>query len=68
MPMRRFQISLASTLASDLKNFILTQPCAFVGVKAKPECCSEQNRNNGDGPVKRASAGDSAFWPLITGR
>ena len=23
--MRRFQISLASTLASDLKNFILTQ-------------------------------------------
>ena len=25
----RFQISFASTLASDLKNFILTQPCAF---------------------------------------
>ena len=27
-----------------------------VAVKAKPECCSEQNRNGGRGSVERASA------------
>ena len=31
-----------------------------VEVKAKPECCSEQNRNGVRGPVKRASAIDIA--------
>ena len=29
-----------------------------VAVKAKPECCSEQNRNGKRGPVKLASAID----------
>ena len=31
-----------------------------VAVKAKPECCSEQNRNGAREPVKRASARDFA--------
>ena len=32
----------------------------YVAVKAKPECCSEQNRNGAREPVKRASARDFA--------
>ena len=37
-----------------------------VGVKAKPECCREQNRNTGNGPVKRASAIDNASFVLFS--
>ncbi len=33
----------------------------YVAVKAKPERCSEQNRNDGRGYIKRASASDFAF-------
>ena len=37
----------------------------YVAVKAKPECCSEQNRNREKRLVERASVHDFAFKTTI---
>jgi hypothetical protein len=39
--------------------------CSDVAVKAKPECCSEQNRNREKRLVERASVHDCALKKTI---